>query len=246
MVDSRRTGVTISYSPEFADLETNTGLLKTLARITGGEVYSEDPKALAELAASGRLYRNAPEGTRALLPLWYWLVFLAAAGLLFDVGVRRVSLEPAEVRRAAERTWARVRKRHEARATAEEDAFLARLKQKKAVVEETLEREKSGRKFEPTGPASEPPPPGADEGVPAGPAVFSPKPPPPPPAAKPRGAGRGLLQQAPAGQEAGPAREGTRRIASGVLSHRGLGRGVARVVARMTGSLHGGVCVCNE
>jgi len=159
--------------------------LKTLARITGGEVHSEDPKALTDLAASGQLYRTAPEGTRALLPLWYWLVFLAAAGLLFDVGVRRVSLEPTEVRRAAERTWARMRKKQEAQATAEEDAFLARLKQKKAVVEESLERQKAGRKFESTGPVTEPPPPGADEGVPAGPAVFSPKPPPPPPAANP-------------------------------------------------------------
>src|SRR5262245_38044169 len=106
VVDSRRTGVTISYSPEFADLETNTGLLKTLARITGGKVHSEDSKALKDLSASGELYRPAPEGARALLPLWYWLVFLAAAGLLLDVGVRRISLEPGEVRMAATRTWA--------------------------------------------------------------------------------------------------------------------------------------------
>jgi hypothetical protein len=184
VVDSRRTGVTISYSPEFADLEANTTLLKNLARITGGTVYSEEPKALNNLAGSGELYRPAPEGTRALLPLWYWLVFLAAAGLLFDVGVRRISLEPAEVRHAAERAWSRMRKKQEGRATAEEDAFLQRLRQKKAVVGENLEREKAGRKFEPTGPVATPPPPGADEGVPAGPAVFSPQPPPPPPTAK--------------------------------------------------------------
>jgi len=184
VVDSRRTGVTISYSPEFADLETNTTLLKNLARITGGNVYSEEPKALNGLAASGELYRPAPEGTRALLPLWYWLVFLAAAGLLFDVGVRRISLEPAEVRQAAGRTWARMRKRQEARTAAEEDAFLQRLRQKKAVVGESLEREKAGRKFESTGPVAGPPP-GADEGVPAGPPVFSPAPPPPPPTAQP-------------------------------------------------------------
>jgi uncharacterized membrane protein len=185
VVDSRRTGVTISYSPEFADLETNSGLLKTLARITGGNVHSEDPKALKDLSASGELYRAAPEGTRALLPLWYWLVFLAAAGLLFDVGVRRISLEPGEVRAAAERSWSRMRKKQLARATAEEDEFLARLRQKKAVVEENLEREKAARKFEPAGPVSEAPPPGADEGVPAGPSVFTPKPPPPPATPKP-------------------------------------------------------------
>lgn len=180
VVDSRRTGVTISYSPEFADLESNTTLLKNLARITGGNVYEEDQKSLTNLAASGELYRPAPEGSRALLPLWYWLVFLAGAGLLIDVGVRRISLEPHELRLAAERTWSKVRKQKQAKAAAEEDAFLARLRQKKAVVEESLEREKAARKFEPAGPTIDPPPPGADEGVPAGPAVFSPKPPPPP------------------------------------------------------------------
>jgi uncharacterized membrane protein len=183
VVDSRRSGVTISYSPEFADLETNSTLLKSLARITGGQVYDEDPKALKELAATGELYRSAPEGARALLPLWYWLVFIVGIGLLVDVGVRRISLEPGEVRHAAVKAWARMRKKQDARAAAEEDAFLARLKQKKAVVEENLEREKAARKFEATGPVSEPAPPGADEGVPAAPPVFAPKPPPPPPAA---------------------------------------------------------------
>jgi uncharacterized membrane protein len=185
VVDSRRSGVTISYSPEFADLETNSTLLKSLARITGGEVYEEDPERLKKLASAGDLYRAAPEGTRALLPLWYWLVFIAGIGLLVDVGVRRISLEPGEVRHAATRTWARMRKKQEARAAAEEDAFLARLKQKKAVVEESLEREKAGRKFETTGPVSEPPPAGADEGISAGPSVFTPKPPTPPAAPKP-------------------------------------------------------------
>jgi hypothetical protein len=185
VVDSRRTGVTISYSPEFADLETNTTLLKTLARITGGNVYSEEQPALDKLAATGELYRPAPEGQRALLPLWYWLVFAVAIGLLLDVGVRRISLEPHEVRQAAERTWARMRKKQQVRTAAEEDAFLARLRQKKAVVGENLEREKAGRKFEATGAVSEPPPPGADEGVPTGPSVFSPAPPPPPPTVEP-------------------------------------------------------------
>src|SRR5262245_4863600 len=185
VVDSRRSGVTISYSPEFADLETNSTLLKSLARITGGDVYEEDPEGLKKLASSGDLYRAAPEGTKALLPLWYWLVFMAGIGLLVDVGVRRISLEPGEVRIAASKAWARMRKKQEARAAAEEDAFLARLKQKKVVVEESLEREKAGRKFETSGPVSEPPPAGADEGVPAGPSVFTPKPPTPATAAKP-------------------------------------------------------------
>ncbi|HKB01320.1 MAG TPA: hypothetical protein VKD90_03830, partial [Gemmataceae bacterium] len=185
VVDSRRTGVTISYSPEFADLETNSTLLKNLARITGGKVHSEDSQALKDLAADGDLYRPAPEGTRALLPLWYWLVFLAGVGLLVDVGVRRISLEPGEVQKAATKTWSRLRKKQEARAAAEEDAFLARLRQKKAVIEESLEREKAGRKFDAASTVTVPPPPGADEGMTTAPPVFTPKPPPAPPTPKP-------------------------------------------------------------
>ena len=142
----------------------------------GGEVFSEEPKALKDLAASGDLYRPAPDGSRALLPLWYWLVFIAGVGLLFDVGVRRISLEPGEVRLAAAKTWARMRKKQEARVATEETAFLARLKQKKAVVEENLERKKASRKFESTGPIAEPPPPGADAGIGPAPPVFTPKP----------------------------------------------------------------------
>lgn len=188
VVDSRRSGVTISYSPEFADLEANTALLHKVARITGGHVYSENHGTLKELAESGELYRKAPEGSRALLPLWYWLVLAVGVGLLFDVGVRRISLEPGELRQTADKFWARARKKQAARSAGAEDAFLARLREKKAVVGESLERERAARKFEPTGPPAEPAPAGADESGPAGPPVFSPKPPPPPPAApKPAG-----------------------------------------------------------
>ncbi len=179
VVDQRRAGVTVSYSPEFADLEPNSTLLKNLARITGGEVHSEDSMALADLAASRNLYRPAPENVRALLPLWYWLVFLAGVGLLLDVGVRRISLEPGEVKVLAQKVWDRARK-VDADASTEDDAFLARLRVKKAVAGENLERERAGRKFDPTGPTTEPPPPGADGAEPTGPPVFTPKPPPKP------------------------------------------------------------------
>src|SRR5205085_3548784 len=53
VIDSRRGGVTLSYSPEFADLESNTALMRRLKSITGGEEWSEDPEALKRLAARG-------------------------------------------------------------------------------------------------------------------------------------------------------------------------------------------------
>ena len=35
------------------------------------------------------------------LPFWFWLVFAGGVLMVLDVGVRRVSVEPAEVRAAA-------------------------------------------------------------------------------------------------------------------------------------------------
>jgi uncharacterized membrane protein len=181
-VDSRRAGVSISYSPEFADLETNATLLRSLARITGGQVYSEDAKSLKELSSSGDLYRPAPEVVRALLPLWYWLVFLAGVGLLFDVAVRRISVEPAELALAGQQIWARYRRTTFVRATATgDDPFLIALKQRKAQAGEAIEREKSTRKFEGTGEPKTAAPVGAD----AGDTTAKPILPPPPPVAKP-------------------------------------------------------------
>jgi uncharacterized membrane protein len=166
VVDSRRAGVTISYSPEFADLESNTALLRTLSRITGGNVYSEEPAELKRLAESGELFRPAPSGFRSLHALWYWLVFVAGLLLLFDVAVRRIAVEPAEVRHYSARLWARLRNRGDA-AAAEEDAFLGRLKQRKAQADENIERGKGARRFETTGaPPAASAPAGADAAEP--------------------------------------------------------------------------------
>src|SRR5205814_3487986 len=51
--DSIRSGVTLPYSPEFADLESNTNLLDQIADMTGGMVYDETDKALVDVVQSG-------------------------------------------------------------------------------------------------------------------------------------------------------------------------------------------------
>ena len=181
VVDSRRSGVTISYSPEFADLETNAPLLRTLARITGGSVYSEDPQALRDLATSGEIYRPAPEVVRALLPLWHWLVFAGILLLIVDVANRRITIERHEVTERAARVWARLRKRAaEKPRMGADDEFIARLRNKKTVAAENLENEKAGRKFEAGPLPASAPTGGADEmeSKPAAP-TFAPPPPPP-------------------------------------------------------------------
>src|SRR5439155_5353994 len=110
-IDGARAGVTVPYSPEFADLEPNPALLRRLAEITGGKVYTEDDAELLRLAKSGEVSRDAPKAVRALLPFWFWMVFLAAVLLVVDIAARRISLEPAEVRAWAVLMWVRLRTR---------------------------------------------------------------------------------------------------------------------------------------
>ena len=108
-VDSVRAGVTLPYSPEFAELRSNTPLLERLRELTGGQRYEEDETLLADAAQSGILFRPAPERVKGLLPLWYWLIFLAAVLLLSDVAVRRLAFEPEKIAQRARYVWARLR-----------------------------------------------------------------------------------------------------------------------------------------
>jgi hypothetical protein len=108
-VDSVRAGVTLPYSPEFAELRSNTPLLERLRELTGGQRYEEDEILLAETAKSGMVFRPAPERVKSLLPLWYWLIFLAAVLLLSDVAVRRLAIEPQRIVERARYVWARLR-----------------------------------------------------------------------------------------------------------------------------------------
>jgi hypothetical protein len=92
--------------------------------------------------------------------------------LLFDVGARRIAIEPSWVAAKAQRTWDHLR----GRTVAKEDVpqFLERLRSRKAEVEETLAKTKAAVRFEggekvieppsgaldlPTSPTSPPPKP---------------------------------------------------------------------------------------
>ena len=179
LVDAARAGVTVPYSPEFADLEPNPALLRRLAELTGGLVYTEDDAELLRVARAGDVFRDALKTVRALPPVWAWLVFAAAVLLAVDVAVRRVSVEPAAVRAWAERTWRRLRTREAQPATASD--HLDRLRRAKAAAAEAIDRDRGGRKYESAeGTTAAPPVSAADA-----PAAWVA--PPPPPAAEPEG-----------------------------------------------------------
>ncbi|HVK19059.1 MAG TPA: VWA domain-containing protein [Fimbriiglobus sp.] len=171
--DAARAGVTVPYSPEFADLESNTPLLRRLTEVTGGRFHTEADEDLQKLLASGELFREAPATVRALLPFWYWLVFAAGLLLLLDVATRRIAIEWAEVRSASRKVWANLRHQEVA---AEESAGLGRLLRRKAEVGEVIDRGRATRRFEPSGTPSDPAPAGADEYVSAVPGSQSPPP----------------------------------------------------------------------
>jgi uncharacterized membrane protein len=141
--DSIRSGVTLPYSPEFADLESNTGLLDRLASMTDGKVYDETDKTLADVVRRNEVFRRSPITAQSPQPMWYWLVLLAGIGLFFDVAVRRIAVEPAEVSAASVTLWERLRGRAQAAATT---PFLERLQNRKVQVEESLGR--AARRFD--------------------------------------------------------------------------------------------------
>jgi hypothetical protein len=182
--DSVRAGVTIPYSPEFADLESNTALMERLRDMTGGKTLSEDLLGKAantsdpeannvrnELAQA--VFRQGLPQFRNLQPIWFWLVFFAGVGLFFDVAVRRIAIQPAEAFSAAERVWSKLRGR--AAVAAQTPQFIDRLKSRKAQVSEALEQLRAARRFE-GGDRSVSVPSGAEEAESAAPLSRAPRP----------------------------------------------------------------------
>jgi uncharacterized membrane protein len=155
-VDSVRSGVTIPYSPEFSDLESNVGLLERIRDQTGGKTYTE--AELAELTGPGaaraqteladQVFRSGLPQFKNLQPVWYWLVFAAAIGLFFDVAIRRIAVQPADVAVLSTTIWSRLRGR--AATAAATPQFMDRLKSRKEQVSENLEQLRAARRFEGT------------------------------------------------------------------------------------------------
>jgi uncharacterized membrane protein len=171
--ESVRGGVTIPYSPEFADLETNISLLEKIRAATGGNTYKDDDEKLATVAKSGEVFRPGPPSFRGSKPIWFWLLVAAGVLLFFDVAVRRIAIDPSEVATAARGVWDRLRGRAVVRPRDED--YFEKLRSRKAQVGETLERGKPGRRFEGGAASTTAPPPGAGE-TPAAPPRPAPRP----------------------------------------------------------------------
>lgn len=169
ILDSTRGGVTLPYSPEFAELETNTQLLGRIRDLTGGKTFADDDATLAEIVQRGEVFRRDVLQPPAVQPVWPWLALCAAVCLFFDVAVRRIAIEPAAVMAVLHRSWERFRGRA---VPVETPAYFDRLRSRKEAIGDALDKTRAAQRFEPT--TAVPPAPTAE--APPQPAQAPPKP----------------------------------------------------------------------
>jgi len=139
-----RGALAVPYSPEFATVEDNEGLLQHIAEMTGGRVLDEN-----KLAAEN-LFLHEGAYARRLQPMWHWLLFLGAILLVTDATVRRIAVDPRAAVRQGRRVVEQMRGQKELPHASQE--YLGRLRRGKegaAVPQGEVSRvEIASRKFE--------------------------------------------------------------------------------------------------
>jgi uncharacterized membrane protein/Mg-chelatase subunit ChlD len=93
---SLQTGLSVAFSPEFRELETNEALLSELSERTGGRV-------LARADASDAFDTTNLPPAEARRPIWQYLIRWMLLLFLLDVAVRRIAINPVEVARRVRR-----------------------------------------------------------------------------------------------------------------------------------------------
>ncbi len=100
-------GASQSSSTEYRRFRSNTALLARMVEITGGKQLD-----LADPQATDLFDRRGMAPSRAALPAWQTLLWVALALLLLDVAARRIAWDAALLRRSAVRAAARVTPAH--------------------------------------------------------------------------------------------------------------------------------------
>jgi uncharacterized membrane protein/Mg-chelatase subunit ChlD len=127
-----QTGLSVAFSPEFRQLETNAALLGEIAERTGGRVLTP-----AEASAAFDTASLPPAEARR--PIWEYLVRWMLLLFLLDVAVRRIAINPVEVARKVRRFIGEMAgKRQPAEASA---AVLSTLKGTRERTREDLQGE---------------------------------------------------------------------------------------------------------
>jgi uncharacterized membrane protein len=172
-----RTGVAVSYSPEYRQFETNHPLLKQLVAVTGGRM----------LKTTDNVFEHNLQPMKVSKPLWPMLLLIALCIFPFDVFVRRVMIDYDRVLLALQPVLARLpligaRWRHR---PAPQQETMERLMRRKREVRLEQQPRVAPREFAQLGEAGEP---GEGKMPPtAGPGPGArPSPAPKPPSAEPQ------------------------------------------------------------
>jgi hypothetical protein len=153
-----RTGVSVGYSDEFRDRETNTPLLESIAKLTAkGGKPGEMLEPLPELPKNGAgakfdaqltvdpFRRDLPRAV-ASQDIWPWLVMMGSCLFFADVFVRRVQISLEWLAPIWDRFASIVLRRKMQVAAA---PTMERLRSRKADVERSIETRRAATRFEP-------------------------------------------------------------------------------------------------
>ena len=152
-------GVSVPYSDEYRELRSNPANLETLATLTNGETNfvkmlpDGRPDLRKTIDGSDHYRRDASLiNPRAFTNLWPQLLFLACVLFLGDVAVRRIAPDVDRIKKFANDQWKKMRGQEVAPAT----EYMEKLRNRKAEVDEQLDRSKVAARFEAPPPASRP------------------------------------------------------------------------------------------
>ncbi|GIW95583.1 MAG: hypothetical protein KatS3mg110_3624 [Pirellulaceae bacterium] len=157
-------GVTVPYSSEYNDRQTNRALLEFLAQLKpkGGEPGllvepALEPGQTSVLLQKYDSFRATLAPAVSIHDMWPWMLMVASVLFLVDVAVRRVHPDFGWVRRMANR-WGWAKSRAEER-TEELKQRLDRLRATKQAAEQQLDDRRRAVRYAPDlGGAEEPPP----------------------------------------------------------------------------------------
>lgn len=153
------TGLSVPYSDEYRELQSNPLTLEKLADATGGEVleWQVGPDGRPDLRATVagadvfRRDRDRPP-PRSFKPIWPWLLWFACCTFLLDVAVRRIAPDFERLGRNAADAWKKLRGRE----VAPRDEYMEKLRSRKAEVGEQIDRGRAATRFEPPVPVAPP------------------------------------------------------------------------------------------
>ncbi|MCE9553800.1 MAG: hypothetical protein K8T91_10565, partial [Planctomycetes bacterium] len=145
-----RSGVSVPYSAEFRDKETNLTLLNELAQLppaggAPGVMVENLAQAAAAETPADNSFRHDLAKARSAQQIWPLLLFVCGCLFLCDVGVRRVQISFAWLAPVLASVRDRVLRRQRVEQAV---PTMARLRSLKAEVSETIERRRSAARFE--------------------------------------------------------------------------------------------------